>query len=195
MNKQTWIAGIVGVLIGIIIAPSLFPTWGGMMGGWNNSMMGQIDAHFIEQMIPHHEDAIVMANLALTRAAHPEIKALAEDIIKSQSAEITQMKQWYQEWFGEEVPSTSAAMGHGPSMMMHGGMMGDTTDMQSLEAAADFDKTFIEEMIPHHQMAVMMAQMLLSATERPEMKKLAEDIIEAQAREINSMRSWYQQWY
>ena len=56
-------------------------------------------------------------------------------------------------------------------------------------------KAFIEEMIPHHQMAVMMAQMLANATNRSEMKQLAQSIIDAQTREINSMREWYRQWY
>ena len=50
-------------------------------------------------------------------------------------------------------------------------------------------------MIPHHQMAVMMANMLASSTNRPEMKKLAQDIIIAQTKEINQMREWYKAWY
>jgi uncharacterized protein (DUF305 family) len=74
------------------------------------------------------------------------------------------------------------------------GMMGDETDITGLEKAGDFDKAFIDEMIPHHQMAVMMAQMLKSGTRRPEMIKLAEDIITAQTKEINEMRQWYKNW-
>ena len=82
----------------------------------------------------------------------------------------------------------------GQSTRMHMGMMGDESDMASLEQADDFDKTFVEEMIPHHQMAVMMATMLKNGTTRPEMKKLAEDIISAQTKEIDQMRSWYKIW-
>ena len=82
-------------------------------------------------------------------------------------------------------------MGRG---MMHGGMMGDTTDTESLKNAEDFDKAFIEEMIPHHQMAVMMSNMLAKGTRREEMKKLAQNIIDAQTKEINDMRTWYEVW-
>lgn len=74
------------------------------------------------------------------------------------------------------------------------GMMGNETDMTRLQNASDFDRAFIEEMIPHHQMAVMMANMLLASTDRPEMKKLAEDIITAQTKEINEMREWAKAW-
>ena len=81
-------------------------------------------------------------------------------------------------------------------MMSGGGMhMGGLEDMQVLENATDFDKAFIEAMIPHHQLAIMMAQMLLSGTNRPEMLSLANNIIESQSKEIKEMQSWYQSWY
>ena len=78
---------------------------------------------------------------------------------------------------------------------MHGGMMGgQTPDIESLKNATNFDEAFLQEMIPHHQMAVMMAQMLLSGTNRPEMKQLGQDIITAQEAEIEQMRSWLAEW-
>ncbi len=202
MKQETVIAGIVGLVLGILLAPIFMPSmpWGGrmmqrdsMMG--NDQMAGQIDSHFIENMIPHHEDAITMANLALTRAEHQEIKTLSNNIIKSQSEEIDQMKQWYKSWFESEVPNSNSSMGRGMGMMMNGGMMGNETDIKTLENAKPFDKEFIEQMIPHHQMAVMMAQMLSRSTNRPEMKQLAENIISAQTKEINQMREWYRAWY
>ncbi len=157
------------------------------MGMGSGMGRGQIDAHFIEQMIPHHEDAIAMANIALTRAEHPEIRILAREIIKAQSDEIGQMKRWYKAWFGD-------GMGHGMGMM-RGAMMGGMTDIATLKSAKPFDKEFIGQMIPHHQMAVMMAQMLARSTSRPEMKQLAENIISAQTKEINQMREWHRIWY
>ena len=79
--------------------------------------------------------------------------------------------------------------------MMHGGMMGgQTSDIESLKNAANFDEAFLQEMIPHHQMAVMMAQMLLSGSNRPEMEQLGQDIITAQESEIEQMRSWLAEW-
>lgn len=201
-------------LIGLVIGGALvWITAFTIVNSNNSSMMGMmgfrssnqyplqntdgIDAHFIEQMIPHHEDAITMAELALEKSQRPEIRQLAENIIESQRGENDQMKAWYEEWFGREVPSGSSVMNqHG--MMggggMHMGMMGSTADMVRLQEAQDFDKAFIEDMIPHHQMAVMMAQMLRSQTQRSEMEKLADDIIAAQTKEIDEMREWYQDW-
>ena len=175
----------------------------GMMGygsGNQSSVMqndSTIDTHFIEQMIPHHEDAIIMAKLALKKAQRYEIKQLAESIIDSQGTEITQMKDWYKSWFGKDVPEGDTVMNqHGMKAenSMHMGMMGNDTDMTRLEKAKDFDKAFVEEMIPHHQMAVMMATMLKNGTKRPEMTKLADDIITAQNREIEQMRGWLRDW-
>lgn len=63
-------------------------------------------------------------------------------------------------------------------------MMGDSTDLTALENAKPFDKAFIEEMVQHHRMAVMMSQMLLRNSNNPEMRSLAESIIKAQNSEI-----------
>ncbi len=175
----------------------------GMMGYRNGNQLNllqnenTIDAHFIEQMIPHHEDAIIMAELALEKAQKPEIKQLAENIITSQGAEINQMKDWYKSWFGKDVSEENTIVNQSETRMgnrMHMGMMGNDTDMTRLENAQDFDKAFIEEMIPHHQMAVMMANMLKGGTQRAEMRKLADDIITAQTEEIEQMREWYINW-
>lgn len=216
MNKEAILYSIIGLLVGVV-ATSFFAGYAvnnnyrgmmqmmGVRGDLDRSsdllnppqkMMGNIDRHFIEQMIPHHEDAITMADIALVKAQHQEIKDLATDIKRTQSAEITQMEEWYKGWFGADVPKSSATMGmHGMGTGgMHMGMMGDETDAEGLQNATNFDKAFIEEMIPHHQMAVMMANMLLASTDRPEMKKLAQDIIVAQTKEIDDMRNWAKTW-
>lgn len=203
MKKEVIISGLVGLILGILITPVVLPMmpWGGMMGYrstmmGNNQIAGTIDSHFIEQMIPHHDDAILMADIALEKAKHQEIKQLAQNIKRTQSEEVNKMQEWYKAWFGKDVPDVFSGTGHGMgSGRMHMGMMGDSTDIDSLKNTSDFDKGFIEQMIPHHQMAVMMAQMLQNSTNRPEMKQLAKNIIEAQTREINSMRGWYRQWY
>jgi len=206
MKRDPLVYALFGALIGGIIVwiittsavnNNLFGMMR-MMGIRNQNMMGNyIDSHFIEQMIPHHQDAITMAEIALEKATHQEIKNLSSDINRSQSAEIDQMKVWYKEWFATDVPEDNAVMGmHGmmEKSNMHMGMMGDETDIEALRDASDFDKAFIEEMIPHHQMAVMMAQMLKNTTSRDEMRKLADDIISAQTKEINEMRQWYKAW-
>ena len=68
-------------------------------------------------------------------------------------------------------------------------------DLTSLENASDFDRAFIEQMIPHHQLAIMMANMLQNGTSRPEMQQLAKNIIASQSKEIQQMQLWYAEWY
>ncbi len=207
-NKISY--GIGGIMIGLILAGVFYPMmrYGGygMMSWRNNSVLdqrvngntqiaGTIDKHFMEQMIPHHEGAIAMANLALQKAKHPEVKTLATAIIAAQTAEIQSMNSWYKDWFGNTVPKVNTGMMGGGMMSQSGMHMGGQEDMTALENASDFDKAFIEEMIPHHQLAIMMANMLQSGTNRPEMQQLAKNIISSQSKEIQQMQAWYVQWY
>ena len=206
MNKEISF-GIGGVVIGLVLANiftlTMFPGYrngvSGMMGNNQNTrnaqMMGNIDRHFIEQMIPHHEGAVAMAKLALEKSKRPEIKTLANTILVGQSSEIEDMTVWYKNWFEKDVPKENTAMMGGGMMSGNGMHMGGQADMNSLETATDFDKAFIEAMIPHHQLAIMMAQMLKSGTDRSEMLSLANNIIESQSKEIEEMQNWYQSWY
>ena len=168
---------------------------GGMMNG-TRGMMGDVDRHFIEAMIPHHQAAVDMANLALQKAQHPEVQTLAAAIKQAQTTEITQMRTWYQQWYGTDVPARSNS---GMGSMMGGGMMsgcaGMSGDLTDLSHAADFDKAFLEQMIPHHQMALMMSNMVLAQGNQLELQALARSIISSQTAEITLMQGWYAQWY
>ncbi len=161
-------------------------------------MMGQqADRHFITMMIPHHEGAVKMADLALKLSKRPEIRKLAESIKRDQTREIDQMRAWYKQWYGTNVPSVSAIEDTG-MMGMHDRMMGmmnmTEADLKALETASNFDKAFIEEMIPHHKMALMMTHMIVDS-DRPEMRTLSRAIVQAQSTEIEQMRQWYSSWY
>jgi uncharacterized protein (DUF305 family) len=163
----------------------------------------QADRHFIEKMILHHRGAIEMADLALSKAKRPEIKQLAEAIKKDQNREIEQMTDWYKQWYNAEVPTSSPNMmmsmastagtnsrnNQGMPMNQCMGMM--SMDLEALKNAPDFDKAFIEQMIPHHKMAVMMAGMVLDS-DRTEIRELAKSIIQTQSDEIEQMRQWQQ---
>ncbi len=205
-NKITF--GIGGIVVGLVLATvfgaSMFSrdqnNNSGMMGNntqntGNNQMMGNIDKHFIEQMIPHHEGAVDMAKLALVKSKRPEIKTLATAIITDQNKEIADMTTWYKNWFGNDVPKVSGGMMGGGMMSQSGMHKGGQEDMSSLENATDFDKAFLEAMIPHHQLALMMVQMLESGSSRPEMLQLSKNITASQSKEIQQMQGWYTQWY
>lgn len=198
-NKIGFVIG--GIVVGLILGMFISPMMRGNSTVSNNIQssssgtagVSTLDQHFIEQMIPHHDGAIAMANLALEKAKRPEIKTLAQAIIAAQESENQQMKSWYKDWFGKDVPKGSAMMG---GMMSQGGMhMGGSEDLTALRNAQDFDKAFIEQMIPHHQMAIMMANMLESGSNQPEMQQLAKNIISSQAKEIQQMQGWYATWY
>ncbi len=171
-------------------------------------MMAHSDQHFIVMMIPHHEDAVAMAELALTRTQHPELKKLAETIKTTQTQEIQQMKAWYQQWYGTDAPNWVPRMGmihrsgitHSspvPGMMGSGrmGMGSAGTDLDALKKAVNFDQEFIEQMIPHHQMAVMMSSMVVKSATHPEIRDLAQSISRSQSAEIEQMQQWYKTWY
>jgi len=203
MRNEKWIYALSGIIIGLItgwiLATNTPPNNRlGMMGRESNIMQSEaIDAHFIEQMIPHHEDAITMAKIAQVKAVHPELKQLADSIIKTQSSEKQQMKEWYKQWFDRELPTGSAVMQRHGMMSgsgMHMGMLGNESDITNLENSENFDTAFLQQMIPHHQMAVMMASMLRNGTDRPEMKQLADSIITTQSIEIDKMREWLMLW-
>jgi uncharacterized protein (DUF305 family) len=169
------------------------------------------DRHFIEMMIPHHEGAVKMADLALKRSKRPEIKQLAQSIKRDQTREIAQMTSWYKQWYGTSVPSAMTMMNQGDTMDMKKPMamgmpkpmgmgmpMGMenmmTGDLKALESAPDFDKAFIKKMIPHHKMALMMSSMVVDS-DRPEMRTLSSIIVQAERIEIEQMRQWYKAWY
>ncbi|HEY9646282.1 MAG TPA: DUF305 domain-containing protein [Chroococcidiopsis sp.] len=154
------------------------------------------DLRFIDGMVPHHEGAIAMAQEALEKSTRPEIRQLAEAIISAQEKEIAELKQWRSAWYpnaGDEPMMYSAEMGH--TMPMTEEMRSNMMMAGDLGAADDqFDLRFINAMIPHHQGALEMAQQAL-ASDRPEIKTLAQSILESQQQEIDQMIQWRQEWY
>jgi uncharacterized protein (DUF305 family) len=156
--------------------------------------MGQrsVDARFIVMMIPHHEGAIAMAELALQRSKRPEIRALAERIRTSQSQENAQMRRWYRQWYGTDVPAWGIGSGHGMGMGLG---MGMGTSLEALKSAPDFDRAFIEQMIQHHRMGVMMASHAEWNTRHPQLRELEAAMVRVQSQEIEQMAQWYRQWF
>ena len=163
------------------------------MGGEGTATDGMsFDQMFIAGMVPHHQSAIDMAEMARTRAEHQEIRQLASDIISAQQREIGQMRTWYEQWYGaDQIPQMDEQM---MGEMMPGTDMGgmEATD---LSKAKPFDKAFIDAMIPHHESAIAMAQHSLKQAKRPEIRQLAQEIISSQEQEITQMKQWQTAWY
>lgn len=152
----------------------------------------EFDLRFIDAMIPHHQGAIAMAKEVQQKSQQPELKKLAAEIIQAQEQEIAEMKQWRKNWYPQaaETPMTYDAAQRKTmpmsSSQMHGLMM-----HQSLGAAGDeFESRFITAMIPHHEGAIAMAEEALQKSQRPEIKQLAQAIIQSQQAEIAQMQQW-----
>lgn len=146
------------------------------------------DKAFIDAMVPHHQGAIAMAEVALKNAEHEEIIQLSRNIISSQQAEIEELKSIKQEEFG----TSNVPMEMSPEQMRGMGMM---MDPQQLANQKPFDEAFIDAMIPHHQSAIEMARAALENSDNPKIKELAQNIISAQQREIEQMKQWRKEWF
>jgi uncharacterized protein (DUF305 family) len=146
-----------------------------------------VDRAFVAEMIPHHESAVEMAEMAKARAEHTEVKNVADAIIKTQNAEIATMT-------GLARRLDRAGVKRGDlGLVAH--EMGMSDDRATLETAKPFDRAFIDMMIPHHQGAIRMAWAELEKGESPEARRLAETIVDAQSKDIDEMNAWRVDWY
>jgi uncharacterized protein (DUF305 family) len=142
------------------------------------------DVMFVQMMIPHHQQAIQMADTILGKQGIPQsVLDLATKIKAAQGPEITTMQGWLTAW-GQPTSSATDGMGMGS------GMMSDT-DMQALDAATGTAaaKLFLTQMIAHHQGAITMARDELANGTDVNAKALAQQIIDTQTAEIATMQS------
>ena len=153
------------------------------------------DVEFAQMMIPHHQQAIAMAEIAVDRAQRAEVTSLAEQIRTAQGPEITQLTGFLTAW-GASVPATTGvSAGTNPSGMtgMNGPTMpGMMTDAQMNElrtaSGAAFDTMFLQMMIEHHRGAVTDAQREVDNGSSPEGTQLATKIVADQTAEIGRMQ-------
>jgi uncharacterized protein (DUF305 family) len=148
-------------------------------GGPMNAVNNEFD--YLAQMIPHHQEAVTAAE-QLRRSARPEMRRLGESIATTQSAEIEKMKAWLAQWY----PGRSTEVTSRPMMRDLSGLSGDA-----------LDKAFLQDMIWHHMMAVMMSQQLLmhGNAEHPEVMEFARTVRDTQHAEMFQMRQWLVSWF
>ena len=140
------------------------------------------DVMFAQMMIPHHEQAIEMADVVLAKPdAEPEIINLANQVKAAQAPEIEQLDQWLDSWGAERTAEHSG----------HAGMDGMVTDedMQVLSDAAgsEASRQFLGQMIAHHQGAVEMAQTEIESGQNAGAIEMAQTIVDTQQAEIETM--------
>lgn len=151
------------------------------------------DVTFAKSMIPHHEQAVVMAKMARTQASSAEVKTLAAQIEAAQAPEIEAMTGWLQAWGKDEPDSSGHDMGDGGDMMddadMPGMMSNDDMSMLGNAEGPAFDQMFLTMMISHHEGAIEMAATEQQDGKSPDAIRMAEQIEEAQTAEIALMKS------
>ncbi|MBC9957292.1 DUF305 domain-containing protein [Yimella sp. cx-51] len=155
-------------------------------GGSSSSPSGRAaDITFAQSMIPHHQQAVEMADIALGKTtASKQVRTLATQIKKAQDPEITTMTGWLKTW---GTPTTMPGMtGHDMSGMT--GMM-SKKEMAALKSASGsaFDRKWLTMMIGHHRGAITMATDVLKTSQDPDVKTLAQSIIKGQKKEITTM--------
>jgi uncharacterized protein (DUF305 family) len=141
----------------------------------------EADIAFAQRMIPHHTQAVEMADLVAGRTSAPAVVAIAERVKAAQAPEIATMTGWLTAWGA--APDEHAD--HGMP-----GMMADA-DMAALRAATgeDFDQRWLAMMIVHHQGAIEMAEEQLAEGRDPDVKRLAQRVAEGQRAEIREMQA------
>ncbi len=137
---------------------------------------------FAEMMIPHHQQAIDMSQIALERSDSEAVKDLAQRIIDGQTPEIELMSTWISQ-------SEAGGMMSGMGMPGMGGMASDEeiADLATL-TSPEFDRQFLTLMIEHHEGALHMVHMI-DDSRVDEVAQLAEDIVRVQTEEIEEMNA------
>lgn len=146
------------------------------------------DVEFVRNMIPHHQQAVVLGAMVPSRTANPEVRMMATHISADQQAEIWTMNGLLASW-GEPIePPDTPDHGMEMSGMPMKGMVDQATldKLRTLDDEA-FDTLWVTSMIGHHQGAITMAQDEIAHGQSPDAVHVATLIVTAQQREIAMM--------
>ena len=146
-----------------------------------NAPRSKAERSFLVDMVAHHAMAVDMAVMAKEKATHQELKDMADDIIRTQTAEMDRMRKWLKSWYGRTVEDD----------MVH------DEDMQMLDEASgpEFEVLFMAMMSVHHTQAIERAKAVRRYRLHGKVRQLTGDIVRAQEREIGQLREWLVAWY
>jgi uncharacterized protein (DUF305 family) len=195
-KRDGFYLAIIGVLILIVLRVFAFNSGNHMNGGFEENDRGQMgmgmeennssnlsgnEFMFAEMMIPHHQQAVDMSDLALATSKNAKVLDLAQRIKDAQSAEIVQMQSWL--GTGDSDKMMGGHKGHDM-----GGMMSEE-EMATLKSSTGvtFDKLFLEGMIAHHEGALDMATMIKDTNDQ-EVNSFGLNVVKVQTAEIVEMK-------
>lgn len=149
-------------------------------------MTGDFDYDFASTMIVHHQAAVDMAQMQLSKGSDAEMKKMATNIVSSQQAEIDQFKNILKDY---KMPEMKTESGHAHNEL--GEIMAKMeTKMKSMAKTGNADRDFAMMMMPHHESAVEMGNNQLSHGKNLVLKQMAQKIVEDQSKEIKQFQDW-----
>ena len=176
----------------------------GAMDGMQMEM--DVNVMYIDMMIPHHASIIAMSEAALTRLEDERLREIAETVVATQQSEIEELRSLREQLTGEPDPMPMGEpMMNAMEEMMPGmsGTMDEMAFQMDAEAqvaaicgAEDADLAFIDLAIPHHQMAIESSEAVLAQEGTvPEIRDIAQRVIDAQVGEIETLAEIRQELY
>ena len=138
---------------------------------------------FMQDMIDHHHMAIMMSEMCLQKAVHPELLSMCQQIIAAQSMEIELMQGWLLEWY---------EIAYEPEMKKS-----EMKRMQRMMQLSpeEFEIAFMEMMIRHHWKAVVEGRVCVDRAYHIELVATCQNIVETQTAEIEQLQTWLCEWY
>lgn len=171
---EIWLAALLLMWGSVAVADAPAP----------HKSIAKYEVRFMENMVDHHNMALEMARVCLTNAVHPELRTMCEQVIAAQQEEIATLQRWLNDWYG--------IAGYQPKMSAGG--MNQMDRLRTLNGA-EFEITFMRQLIRHHQRAIQMASTCIERASHTELVEMCEEIIETQSAEIVQLRAWLCKWY
>lgn len=158
----------------------------------------QLELTYMAEIIPHHQAVIDMATVALTKSQRPELKALANSMIASQKAQIAGYTGLLKDNYGvtpqqalDKVPQNIQTI----LDQVNKGLAQKIDRIQQAPADAQFDQLWLQEVVPHHQTAILESQPVQDAAATPQLVLMANMAVGGQEMQIAQMMNWLVQWY
>lgn len=171
---------LIGLVLGALLLPLTVALWVSRPPAEESA-----EVRFARDMMAHHEQAVEMALIMRDRSTDETVRILANDIILTQQNQSGRMAGWLEIW-GHALGGEAAPMG-GRRDSMGMAAQGAVNSLQTLPVA-EAETRFLQLMVTHHEGGVMMAEATLKAGVRPEVKRMAESMVNGQQAEIEQMR-------
>ncbi len=197
-DRSILISGMLALLVGLsgLLGTGIAAAGNATPASAMGDASTPYDLRFLNEMVMHHQGAVMSSEMMIAGSERPEMRRLAESIARSQTRQIEQMRRWRGEWY-PDAPATTGIAGCErmmDAMTSMGGMMGHMHGMDRM-MGGDADRMFLRMMIPHHRLAVEMSEEAIEKAEHQEIKDLARTIIEEQTAEMELMEGYLKKWY